>query len=108
MDDPEGFARQVVGRGLSVREAEKLARGDDVAPARRARKAGPAVAAKPAEAHAPQDADTAALEKLLTEALQMPVSVRLKGEGGMLTLEFGNLEQLDDLCRLLQGGSVDA
>ena len=38
----------------------------------------------------------------------MPVSVRLKGEGGMLTLEFGNLEQLDDLCRLLQGGSVDA
>ncbi|WP_285295446.1 ParB/RepB/Spo0J family partition protein [Aureimonas altamirensis] len=109
MDDPEAFARQVIGRGLSVREAEKLARGDDVVPTRRTRKPGPAGPATATEAaDAPKDADTAALEKLLAEALQMPVSVRLKGEGGILTLEFGNLEQLDDLCRLLQGGSVDA
>ena len=127
-EDPEAFAREIVARGLSVREAEEMARGPVEAPARpalpRAPRSGSRAASRPAvaepaaparqpepmarapEARAPEvrekDADTRALERLLSETLGMRVEIRLPEDGGDLRIDYGNLEQLDEICRLLQ------
>ncbi|KAA0968240.1 ParB/RepB/Spo0J family partition protein [Aureimonas fodinaquatilis] len=102
VDDPELFARQVVAGGMSVRDAEKLARGESVIalPQEKGRKAR-----TKADTSA-KDEDTKALERLLSEALSMPVSIGLQGQAGQLVLNFRNLEQLDEICRLLQAGSA--
>jgi len=84
------LAELIVARGLSVREAEALARG--AAPAG-SRKAG---ASKPAK-----DADTAALEADLEEALGMGVEVADRGGAGEVRIRYATLEQLDELCRRL-------
>jgi ParB family chromosome partitioning protein len=90
-EDPAALAREVVRKGLSVRETEKLAQ----APRRKAA----ARPGKPAE----KDADTRALELDLGAALGMKVSIdhSAGSESGRLTISYGNLDELDDLCRKL-------
>ncbi|EEW24896.1 ParB/RepB/Spo0J family partition protein [Rhodobacter ferrooxidans] len=86
------LARQVVARGLSVRETERLAK----APA----------ATKPA-GHRPKrfekDADTRALEADLAANLGMSVRIDHEpgGEAGTLTVRYNTLDDLDALCRVL-------
>ena len=53
-------------------------------------------------ADAVKDADTRALERLLSETLECPVEIDLQGERGTMRLGFRSLDQLDELCRLLQ------
>jgi ParB family chromosome partitioning protein len=91
--DPVAAARRVIAGGLSVREAERLARTEG---AGRARPRGGA-------AGADKDADTRALEGDLSAALGMTVTIEHPpgGESGRLTIAYGTLEQLDDLCRAL-------
>jgi ParB family chromosome partitioning protein len=89
--DPEAAAAEVIRRGLSVRDAEALARRD--------RPADPAAAPKPVEE---KDIDTRALEHDLSRALGLEVEVKhVKGKGGELRIRFRQLEQLDEICRLL-------
>ena len=103
--DPEAFARRIVEGGMSVREAEEAARvaaePQDTAPTNK-----PATARKAKEKDA-KDPDTLALESLLSESLSMPVSIELAGSGGKgrLSLDFADLDQLDELCRLLRARS---
>ena len=99
VEDPEGFARRIVEGGMSVREAEEAARGGtgkDGELSTRPR------GGKARAVSTPKDPDTQALERLLAETLSMPVSIDLKGAGGCLSLDFSDLDQLDELCRLLQ------
>ncbi|HSV04580.1 MAG TPA: ParB/RepB/Spo0J family partition protein [Phenylobacterium sp.] len=87
--DPEALAEVIVARGLSVREAEALAKGK----ADRPKKAsGP---------RRPKDADTHALEADLEEVLGMSVEINDRGGAGELKVRYATLEQLDDLCRRL-------
>lgn len=91
-DDPEALARTIVARGLSVREAEKLAK-KAAAPAKTAKSAS-----KPSK-----DADTIALERDLSATLGMPVSIEhdaATGEG-RVSIRYKDLTALDDLMRLL-------
>ncbi|GKY86455.1 ParB/RepB/Spo0J family partition protein [Sinisalibacter aestuarii] len=93
-EDPSALAAQVVARGLSVREVERLAK-----------------APKKAEKPTPQpktrekDADTVALEHDLSAALGMKVSIdhRPGQEAGSMTIRYATLDGLDDLCRKLGG-----
>jgi ParB family chromosome partitioning protein len=98
-EDPSDLAREIVRKGLSVREAEALAK--------RA-KAGPA---KPRTAHVPaKDADTRVLETDLAAALGMSVSIEHDeaSGGGRLTVRYRSLDDLDELCgRLSAAGSGD-
>lgn len=89
------LARRIVTGKLSVREAERLARTPQTAPAARR---------KPSEAV--KDADTVQIEAELSAALKMGVSIDHKPgeEGGRLTLRYRSLDQLDDLLRVLSGG----
>jgi ParB family chromosome partitioning protein len=89
-DAPLPLARRIVDQGLSVRQAEALARGEADPPPRRAK---PAAAAK--------DADTRALEGDLSAALGCRVVIDHRGEGGELRITYGNLEMLDRLCAIL-------
>ena len=89
--DPAGLAKRIVEQGLSVRQAEALAQM-------------PAEASLEARHAAPpeKDADTLALEKLLSDAVGMKVSISHKERGGELRVAYRTLEQLDELCRRLK------
>ncbi len=90
-DDPEALARQVVKRGLSVRETERLVR-------RKPKKTG-SKPGKPPE----KDADTRQLEQDLSAALGMKVSINHKpgGEAGQVVVSYRSLDDLDEICRRL-------
>ncbi|MGN6307546.1 MAG: ParB/RepB/Spo0J family partition protein [Mesorhizobium sp.] len=90
-EDPAGLAKRIVEEGLSVRQAEALAQ----MPADAQREAKPR---SPAE----KDADTLALEKLLSDTLGMKVHVAHKDRGGEVRIGYRTLEQLDELCRRLK------
>jgi len=97
--DPEGLARRIVAEGLTVRQAERLARGDGGAPAAAGGKSGRAGGEKaPA---APKDPDTVALERDLTALLGLRVTIEFRGQGGSLTVHYQTLEQLDDVLHRL-------
>jgi ParB family chromosome partitioning protein len=93
-DDPAALARQVLSKGLSVRETERLAKGPEGG-----KPANPKSARKATE----KDADTRALELDLTATLGMKVSIDHKpdSETGSISVTYQSLDQLDDLCRRL-------
>jgi ParB family chromosome partitioning protein len=91
--DPLALARQVVDKGLNVRQTEKLA-GEQG----RAAKAGGA-----GRAPAAKDIDIAALERDLTATLGVRVTLTSQGSGGELTIHYSSLEQLDDILSRLTG-----
>ncbi|MCB1447712.1 MAG: chromosome partitioning protein ParB, partial [Rhizobiaceae bacterium] len=49
-----------------------------------------------------KDADTLALERGLSDSLGLDVTVQHKGNGGRLTIAYKSLEQLEEICRLLE------
>jgi ParB family chromosome partitioning protein len=84
--DPAGLAREIVRRGLNVRQAERLAQAGKTARLR----AAPV-----------KDSDTAALERDLANLLGLKVTVSFAAGGGALTIHYRTLEQLDDVLRRL-------
>ncbi|PZQ79439.1 MAG: chromosome partitioning protein ParB [Ancylobacter novellus] len=98
-EDPEGLARAIVERGMNVRAIEQLAQELNAAKAEAAGK--PARKAKTAPA---LDADTAALQRRLSDALGLQVSLRHEGEAGELRIRYSSLDQLDEVCRRLAAG----
>jgi ParB family chromosome partitioning protein len=89
--DPAGLAKRIVEEGLSVRQAEMLAQL-------------PPEVVQEAKVSAPveKDADTLALEKLLSDVTGMRVAIAHKAKGGELRIGYKTLEQLDELCRRLK------
>jgi len=85
--DAEKLAKQIVARGLNVRQVEQLTRGE---------KEG-----KPKQATAMKDADTRALEAEVSNLLGLKVSINHHGAGGMVMVVYKTLEQLDELLRRL-------
>ena len=92
------LARQIVDEGLNVRQTEALARRAAEGPKATRSKS------KPGATAGEGGADIAALEQDLTDALGLPVQLVDRGGKGELTLRYGTLEQLDDLCRRLMRG----
>ncbi|MFC3073933.1 ParB/RepB/Spo0J family partition protein [Shinella pollutisoli] len=93
--DPVALARAIVAKGMSVRDAERLAQNDIRAQGNPDHAAG---AARPQE----KDADTLALERTLSDVLGLDVTVNHKGNGGHLRIAYKTLEQLEEICRLLE------
>jgi ParB family chromosome partitioning protein len=90
--DPEGLAEEVLRRGLSVRETEKLA-----ASGKPARQKSLPIEYKGA------GADIAALERQLGDLLGLRVSIKHSPKGGQVTLGYTSLDQLDMICQRLSG-----
>lgn len=99
--DPEMVARRVVDQGLTVRDVERIAQREADGQDETVRKPK----AKPV-----RDADTAALEKRLSEVLGLEVSVEHRGEaGGAVKIRYRTLEQLEALShRLAAAGLASA
>lgn len=90
----EQIAREIIDKGLSVRQLEVEMRKDGAAQARDVRREAKG-------ASGAKDADTRALEKRLSDALGLEVSVDHRGEGGTLRIKYRNLEQLDAVLKKL-------
>jgi ParB family chromosome partitioning protein len=87
------LARQVLAKGLSVRETERLVKAKSMIRP---------TTTKPAPAPE-KDADTRALEADLSANLRMTVRIDHPAgkEGGMLSISYESLDDLDMLCQLL-------
>lgn len=93
-DDPLALARRIVDAGLSVREAEALHQQDSDS------RRDPGVVRERASAPS-KDADTLALERQLSDALGLSVTLDHKDRGGKLEIRYKTLEQLDAVCSKL-------
>jgi ParB family chromosome partitioning protein len=92
--DPIVLAKAVVAKGMSVRDTERLAQNDIKA------QSDPGHAQTPRKEE--KDADTLALERTLSDVLGLDVTVNHKGGGGQLRIAYKTLEQLEEICRLLE------
>ena len=85
--DPAALATEIVRRGLNVRATERLVQRRSALPAPRPRL---------------RDADTVALERELGAALGLRVALEPKRRGGVLSVHYASLDQLDRVLRLLR------
>ena len=87
------LAADVVRRGLSVRETERLAK----------QLASPKLAQGQSRHRVAKDADTIAIENDLSSNLHMLVQISHNGpdDGGTMTIKYRTLDQLDMLCDVL-------
>jgi ParB family transcriptional regulator, chromosome partitioning protein len=84
-ENPTELAAAIAETGVSVREAERMAR--------------PKPNAKPAK-----DADTLALERSLSEACGLKVAIEHRPDGsGEVRVAYRSLDQLDDIARRITG-----
>jgi ParB family transcriptional regulator, chromosome partitioning protein len=100
--DPEALTKEIVAKGLSVRQAEDRAKQARSAP-------GPGYdigRASARNAAKTVDADLAALERQLGDILGLKVQVVHKGQGGTVTLHYSTLDQLDMVCQRLSGEPI--
>ncbi|NNH45191.1 ParB/RepB/Spo0J family partition protein [Rhizobium laguerreae] len=91
--DPASLARTIVAKGMSVRDAEKLAQNNIKAQSE---------PQQPALRRDQKDSDTLALERTLSDALGLDVAINHKASGGQIKISYKSLEQLEEVCRLLE------
>ena len=95
--DPEALIRDVIAKGLSVRQTEE-----------RARSVKPTAGADVARSGVskPVDADVVALERQLGDTLGLKVAIANNGSKGTVTLHYSSLDQLDLVCQRLSGEPI--
>ncbi|WP_183840357.1 ParB/RepB/Spo0J family partition protein [Rhizobium etli] len=91
--DPSSLARTIVAKGMSVRDAEKLAQNNIKAQSE---------PQQTVSRRDQKDSDTLALERTLSDALGLDVSINHKTSGGQIKISYKSLEQLEEVCRLLE------
>ena len=99
-EDPAELTAEIIARGLSVREAERLARRVRPGPGSDIARASARNAARGT------NADIDALERQLGDLLGLRVKVQHKGDGGSVQLHYSTLEQLDMICQRLTGEPI--
>jgi ParB family chromosome partitioning protein len=91
--DAERLADEIVANGFNVRQVEEIARQQSNRAGKRSGRN---------QKNSPdKSTDTVALEKQLSDALGLVVSIDHRGEGGVLSIRYRSLEQLDDLTERL-------
>lgn len=97
--NPSKLAQEVIDKGLSVRQTEKLAAAD----AGREVKTRAPGGRSPDTVHA-KDADTLSLEKQLSNALGLNVTLDIRdAQNGTLHIAYRSLDQLDHLIKRIIG-----
>lgn len=98
--DASALAREIAAKGLSVRDAERMAK--------RASR-GDAAPRKPRTARSPSDdADIAAVQAHLEEFLGLKVTISADADpsSGTVSIRYKTLDQLDLVCQRLTGGGI--
>jgi ParB family chromosome partitioning protein len=93
--DPVAAAKRIVEEGLNVRQAEALAHVEGV-PERKPQKVRGGKA---------KDPNTVSLEKTVSDALGLAVSIDHRESGGIVHIRYRDLDQLDDIVRRLSSKS---
>ncbi|WP_395516194.1 ParB/RepB/Spo0J family partition protein [Pseudorhizobium flavum] len=89
--NPVSLARTIVAKGMSVRDAERLAQNDIKAQS------------QPNQSKVEKkDSDTLALERTLSDSLGLEVRINHKGGPGQIRINYRTLDQLEEICRLLE------
>jgi ParB family chromosome partitioning protein len=91
--EAERIAGEIIARGLNVRQVEELIRSQGDRQAK-------AAVRKPRG----KDADTIAVERRLSDALGLSVTIDDRGGKGVLHVSYSDLEQLDEVIRRLERG----
>jgi len=100
--NPEALTREIIRKGLSVRQTEEQARRERMNPG-----AGSDIArASARNAVKTVNADLQALERQLGDMLGLKVQVSHKGRGGAVTVHYSSLDQLDMICQRLSGETI--
>ena len=101
LPDPTTAARDVIAKGLSVRETEKLAR-------KLARPENPEPRRARATRSPGESADIAAVQAHLEECLGLKVTINADADPrtGAVTIRYTTLDQLDLICQRLTGGAI--
>ncbi|MBL8645231.1 MAG: ParB/RepB/Spo0J family partition protein [Rhodospirillaceae bacterium] len=86
----EPLAMTILRKGMSARQAERLARGHGTTKRKALRN--------------DKDADTRALEQTLEDATGYNVDISFNGKSGKVVIGYSSLEQLDDIVRRLSSG----
>ncbi|HTQ70355.1 MAG TPA: ParB/RepB/Spo0J family partition protein [Acidocella sp.] len=94
--DPVKAAKEVVKRGLSVRQTEALVKAAG-------RSLSPQETTRTPREHQGDNGEIAALAESLSGRLGLKVDVKFNGKGGALVLNYTDLDQLDSLLALLNG-----
>jgi ParB family chromosome partitioning protein len=90
--DPSAAAKRIIAEGLNVRQTEALAHEQGV-PERAPQ--------KPRVAQVAKDADTLALEKRVSDAIGMKVTIDDRDGAGSVLIRYADLDQLDEIVRRL-------
>jgi ParB family chromosome partitioning protein len=98
--DPDALTREIIAKGLSVRQTEERARRD------RSKPGADADTRPSGRGPKPVDADLDALERQLSDMLGLKVQVTHKGQGGTVTVQYSSLDQLDMICQRLSGEPI--
>ena len=89
--NPVSLARTIVAKGMSVRDAERLAQNDIKSQS------------EPSQSKVEKkDSDTLALERTLSDSLGLEVRINHKGGPGQIRINYRTLDQLEEICRLLE------
>ena len=91
--DPAGLADTIVKHGLSVRQAEQLAR--------KSADRAPHQPRSPRKSAGERNADIVAIESDMADTLGMQVAIEYSDGSGELRIRFESLEQFDFLCQRL-------
>ncbi|MEH6714895.1 ParB/RepB/Spo0J family partition protein [Parasphingorhabdus flavimaris] len=92
------LAPQIVKQGMSVRDVERMVR--------KALAGDKPVSAKKQALMSETDADIQALETHLGDLLGLKVNIQSNGQGGAMSIEYANLDQLDLICQRLTGEHI--
>ncbi len=94
-ENAAAIARRIISEGLSVREAEKLAKAEK-----------PEAVKEKRPKSSENDPDTVQLEQELTATLKIKVSIEHDAgkESGRISLQYKDLDQLDEILRILSVG----
>jgi ParB family transcriptional regulator, chromosome partitioning protein len=92
------IADDIIKKGMTVRQVEAWIRRDVASQVRDLKNEAKGYTS------GAKDADTRALERKLSDALGLDVTVDHRGEGGVLHIKYNDLDQLDGVLRKLGGG----
>ena len=88
--NPSELANEIIEKGLSVRQAEKMA----------VSKGGVKKRSNPKPVYQ-KDEDIIALEKQMSELMNVPVSINWNGQNGTVVIAYQNLDTLDNILQKL-------
>lgn len=104
LENASVLAKEIAAKKLNVRQTENLIKNQN-------RPSSPSSAPKPKPTSfiprrpsAPKDEDIIALEQSVSSTLGLQVNIDDSDEGGLVTIHFSNLEQLDMILKKLGGG----